>query len=188
MAGQYVLLHNYIAAGNEIDTAYIFFTPFSFVNNLDQIFTYNYFVKPFYRDEYQPLMEPVVRQQLDKIPYVAYAQYPFILTSNWSPEFKSKDKDEFNLISPVSAVYLHKISSLARMHHFKLVLVSAPVSNQKKKEVEVLHREEIARNNLQDEFTGFFESIVYLDESNFKDGTHLKQPEKFKYLYKNLIR
>jgi hypothetical protein len=188
MAGQYILLDNYLKAGNEIDTAYVFFTPFSFVNNLDQIFTYNYFVKPFYREQYMSLIEPVAKAQIEKIPFVGLAHYPAVLTSNWSPEFESQDKNDFNLISPVSAAYLHKMSALAKQHHFKLVLVAAPVSLKKRRDVEILNRQEIETNHLQEEFKGFFESIVWLDESNFKDGTHLKHPEKFKYRYKNLIR
>ncbi len=188
MAGQYVLLDNYLKAGNTIDTAYVFFTPFSFVNNLDQIFTYNYFVKPFYRTEYMQLMTPEVKKQVSKIPFTDIAHWPAVLTSNWSPEFQTKDKPTFNLLSPISAQYLHKMSALAKQHHFRLVLVAAPVSLKKKKEVELLNRQEIIDNNLQQEFKGFFESIVWLDESNFKDGTHLKQPEKFKNRYKNIIR
>lgn len=187
VAGQYFLLHNYIEAGNKIDTAYIFFTPFSFVNNLDQIFTYNYFVKPFYRDEYAPLFTPLVKQQVQKIPYSGIAWYPAILTNNWTPDFKTTDP-KINFISPISAQYLHKMSDLAKANHFKIVMVSAPVSYKKKPEVDLLNRNEIAANGLQDEFKGFFESIIYLDESNFVDGTHLEFPEKFKDRYKNLVR
>lgn len=187
VAGQYILLHNYLEAGNTIDTAYIFFTPFSFVNNLDQIFTYNYFVKPFYRDEYKSLFTPLVKQQVAKIPYTDIAWYPAILTNNWSPEFQTKDP-KINFLSPISIEYLHKMSDLAKAHHFKIVMVSAPVSYKKKPEVELLNRSEIAANGLQEVFKGFFESIIYLDESNFVDGTHLEFPEKFKGRYKNLVR
>ena len=188
VAGQYILLDNYIKAGNQIDTAYLFFTPFSFVNNLDQIFTYNYFVKPFYRDQYMHLILPVAQRQISKIPFISVSHWPVVLTSNWSPEYKPRDKQQFNLLSPVSVVYLHKMSALAKQHHFKLILIAAPVSTKKKKDVETLNRQEITDNSLQNEFKGFFESTVWLDESNFKDGTHLKEPQKFKYRYKDLIR
>lgn len=188
MVGQFVLLDNYLKAGNSIDTAYVFFTPFSFVNNLDQIFTYNYFVKPFYRDEYMGLMTPLVKSQVDKIPYTAIAHWPVILTSNWSPEINTPRKSRFNFLSPISAEYLHKMSALATAHHFKLILIPAPVSLKKRREVQDLRKQEIVDHDLQEEFKGFFENIVWLDESNFKDGTHLKTPEKFKCRYKNLIR
>ena len=188
IAGQYMLLHNYIEAGNKIDTAYVFFTPFSFTNNLNQVFTYNYFVKPFYRKENAALITPLVRQQVEKIPYTAIAQYPCVLTNNWTPDFESKDPVNYTILSPVGAEYLHKISDLAKQNHFRLVMISAPTSDKKKKEVEALDKSEIVKNHLEEEFKGFFESIIYLDEANFSDGTHLKHPEKFKYLYKNIVR
>lgn len=187
MAGQYVLLHNYIAAGNKIDTAYICFTPFSFENNLDKIFTYNYFVKPFYRDENAALLTKTARRQVEKIPYSGLAWYPCILTNNWSPDFKSTDKVNYTFLSPISTAYLHKMSDLAKAHHFKLILISALLSNQKKKAVEALNKREIKNNHLESEFAGFFESIVYLEESNFVDGTHLKHPEQFQRSFKNRL-
>jgi hypothetical protein len=188
LAGQYILLHNYIAAGNQIDTAYVFFTPFTFKNNLDQIFTYNYFVKPFYRDEYEALITPTVKKQIEKIPLTGIASYPAVLTSNWSPDFKSPKTFPYTMISPVSAEYLHKMEDLSNEHHFKLVLVAAPTNFKKKAEVDALDRQEIIDNNLQEVFKGFFESIIYLDESYFVDGTHLKRPQDFKDRYKNIVR
>ena len=181
------MLQNYIEAGNKIDTAFVFFTPFSFLNNLDQVFTYNYFIKPFYRDENLALMTPLVKQQVSKIPFSSMAFYPLILTSNWTPDYTSDDPVNYTILSPISIVYMHKMSALAKANNFKLVLVSAPLSVKKKKEVEMLNRREISENQLQQEFEGFFESIVYLDESNFVDGIHLKHPEQFKGRYKNLI-
>jgi len=188
MAGQYLLLNNYIKAGNRIDTAYVFFTPFSFANNLDQIYTYNYFVKPFYTSEYMAQMSPIVKNQIEKIPFATIAHHPAILTSNWSPEYESDETPEFSFLSPVSVEYLHKMSTLGKKNGFQLVLISAPVSKKKRQDVASLHRDEIALYNLEEEFKGYFENIMYLDESYFSDGTHLIHPEKFKHRYKNLTQ
>ena len=57
MAGQFILLNNYLNSGNKVDTVLLIFTPFSFQNNLDQVFTYHYFLKPFYIYEYKPLFK-----------------------------------------------------------------------------------------------------------------------------------
>ena len=54
MVGQYLLLTNYLNTGNRPDTVYLVYTPFSFWDNLDQVYTYHYFLKPFYYDEYKP--------------------------------------------------------------------------------------------------------------------------------------
>ena len=50
MVGQYILLHNYLNAGNRPDSVFLIYTPFSFWDNLDQIYTYHYFLKPFFYD------------------------------------------------------------------------------------------------------------------------------------------
>lgn len=188
MAGQYILLDNYLKAGNAIDTVYVFFLPFSFSNNLDQIFTYNYFVKQFDRNEYQHLISGVARQQLDKIPLTGIAQFPAVLTSNWAPDYQPEKESSSRFLSPVSVDYLHKMLNLAKKHHFKLVLRAAPVSEKKKREVAMLDKGEIAKYHLQDAFKGYFESIIYIEEKHFMDGTHLIHPENFKGLYKNTIK
>ena len=52
MVGQFILLNNYLKVNIEIDTVYMILTPFSFRNNLDQNYTYHYFLKPFLKEEY----------------------------------------------------------------------------------------------------------------------------------------
>lgn len=188
LAGQYFLLHNYIAAGNKIDTAYVFFVPFSFNNNLNQIYAYNYFVKPFYRDEYKPLMTPLVKRQIAKIPYTEIAWYPGIVTNGWSPDYNAADPVNYTFLAPVSIEYLHQMAALAKENHFKLVMRCGPISYKRKNEVAALDQTEISKSNLQAEFEGYFESITYLDESNFSDGIHLKHPEQYKNKYRNMIR
>jgi len=187
LAGQYILLNNYIKAGNVVDTVYIFYLPFTFSNNLDQIFTYNYFIKPFYRDEYKPLLFPAARKAIDKVPFTGISQFAAVLTSDWSPEYKVEE-DRKTFLSPISIEYLHKIVDLSKRKHFKIKLVSGPISYNKEALVEAFDKKEISRNGFDDLFEGYFESIIYLDESNFLDGTHLIHPEKFKNRYKNLIR
>lgn len=186
MVGQFVLLNNYINAGNKIDTVIMIFTPFSFMNNLNQIYTYHYFLKPFYKKEYLNLFSETVNKQIQKIPYVSVCRVPYILESNWAPEFKSKDEINYTFLSPISVEYLIKIKALAFKNHFRLIIIPPPTSFSKKLAIEKMNKNEIVKNNLCNEFRDYFKRIKYLSDKNFSDGTHLKKPEEYREYYEDI--
>jgi hypothetical protein len=186
MVGHFILLNNYLKAGNHVDTVYLLFSPYSFSNNLDQVYTYHYFLKPFYTDEYLPLFTKTVIDQIHKIPYYYLCRYPHILTSGWAPDFASKDKINYTFLSPISAEYLVKIKELSIKYDFKLVVMPTPTSLSKKRSIGNMSKNDIVTNNLQSEFKDYFDNILYLDDSNFgSDGVHLKDPQKYTEYYKN---
>lgn len=114
MAGHFFLLKNYLEAGNTPDTVFIMYGLPAFRNNLDQIYTYHYFLKPFYTKEYKGLFTQTVKEQVKKIPCYWSSQFPESLTCDWAPDFKSKDnKDTTMLLSSVSLEYLIKIKELS---------------------------------------------------------------------------
>jgi hypothetical protein len=180
MAGHFILLNNYLNAGNKIDTVFLIFTPFSFQSNLNDVFTYHYFLKPFYIKEYKPLFTKLVTEQIDKIPYAGFCRFPNILTSNWAPDFKSTDKTDYTFLSPISVEYLIKIKELSMKHHFKVIILPTPTRISRKAEVERMMKNEITKNNLEPEFKNYFENIIYLNDNNFVDDVHLKR-EKIAY-------
>jgi hypothetical protein len=188
LAGQYILLDNYLKAGNKIDTCYAVFIPSSFQNDLNQLFTYNYFIKPFYKPEYKPLLTPTVNRQVQKIPYQGIAQYFCILTNNWAPEFETKDKADYVFFSPISVEYIHKMSALAKQNHFRLIFVPALCNENQRKLIATFDKKELAKNNIESEFADYFDNIQYFDSKYFVDDMHFANPEQFKDRYKNLIR
>lgn len=173
--GHYLLLNNYLNAGNQVDTVYMVFRPYSFQNNLNQVFTYHYFLKPFYTEEYKALFTPLVIKQIKKIPYSKFCRVPQILTSNWAPDFSSTDSISYTFLSPISVEYLHKIKELSIKHHFKIRILSPPMSLIHKSNVEKMDKNEPAKNNLGQEFEHYFENIIYLNDSHFLDGSHLNK-------------
>ncbi len=185
MVGQYILLNNYLNAGNQVDTVYLIYSPFSFLNNLDQIYTFHYFLKPFYVQEYMPLFTKTVIEQTHKIPYYYLCRYPYVLTSDWSPNFCSKDKKNYTFLSPVSVEYLHKITELSKKHHFDLIILPPPMRNSLKQKVEKINKNEIAENDLTNEFKNYFEKIIFINDTNFTDAFHLKNPLALKPVYVN---
>jgi hypothetical protein len=113
MVGHYILVKNYIETGNSFDTLFMLFNPLSFSNNLDQIYTYQYFLKPFFNSEYRSSFNADVFTQVKKVPFYFLAQYPPVLTSNWVPDFSPPEK-QFTFLSPVSVHYLNKIKDLIK--------------------------------------------------------------------------
>ena len=185
MVGHFILLNNYLNAGNEVDTVYMLFSPFSFQNNLNQVYTYHYFLKPFYIAEYKPLFTETVNNQVRKVPYFQFCRIPYILTSDWAPDFISKDVEDFTFLSPISIEYLHKIKQLSIQHHFKVIILPTPASMERKPMIEKMDQNEIAKNNLSDLFANYFKNIIYYDDINFFDGTHIKKPQEYLPRYKN---
>jgi hypothetical protein len=187
MVGHFILLNNYLKAGNQIDTVYMIFSPFSFVNNLDQLFTYHYFLKPFYNKEYVPLFTKAVNNQIHKIPYYFICRDPIILTSNWAPNFKSKDDVNYTFLSPISVEYLAKIKDLSIKYKFRLIILPTPTKFSNKLFVEKINRNEIVGTGLDSEFKYYFENIIYINDTNFTDNVHLKDKKKYSDYYKNKL-
>jgi len=185
MVGQFLLLNNYLNAGNQIDTLLMLFSPFSFANNLDQLYTYQYFVKPFFNDEYKVSFTETVTRQIHKIPYVNFCRVPLILTSNWAPDFSTKDEINYTFLSPISVEYLAKIKALATKHNFALIILPVPTSISKKSIIDKMNRNEDCENDLANEFNYYFEHIIYLEDENFSDGVHLKKPQTYTEYFTN---
>jgi hypothetical protein len=182
MFGHYILLSNYLK-NNQIDTVYMLFNPFSFTNNLNQIYTYHYFLKPFYKKAYRNEMSPTVIKQINKIPFKFLIYEPSVLTSAWAPNFVSKDTIDYNFLSPITIEYLHKIEALGEKYHFKIIMFPTPVSTGHKSEMETLNKNEIEKGGLSELFKNYFDDITYYDPSYFIDGTHFKNPEEFRKIY-----
>ena len=191
MCGQYLLLNNYINAGNKIDTLYLLFNPTSFSNNLNQVYTFHYFLKPFNRAEYQSEFTSLVKEQIANIPYTFLVRQPYVLTSNWAPDYRPAVTSQpaktgpVSLLSPVSIEYLKKIKNLAGKHDFQVVVIPTPTSLKYKERVANCNKAQIDSNGLNQMFEQYFENIIYLDESLFSDGIHLFRPQDYTERYLN---
>jgi len=179
MAGQYFLLHNYLEAGNNIDKLIIIYNPFSFRNNLNQVYTFHYFLKPFYNSDYLSLFSSTVNEQINKIPYNKFVQLPHIRITSWAPEFNTTEPEITSLLSPISIEYLNEIKNLANQYNFEINILPPPISVTRKNEIEKLKLDVFTECNLKQEFEDYFTKITYLDSTEFSDGIHLIHPEKY---------
>jgi hypothetical protein len=114
---------------------------------------------------------------------------PYILVTNWAPHFIPQDNDGYTLLSPVSVEYLTKIKSLSIRHNFKVIVLPPPMKSSSRRYIDDMNKNEIALNNLDDEFKDYFRNIIYLDDDLFEDAVHLKNPQQYtEYYKKNFIR
>lgn len=178
MVGQFILLNNYIEAGNKPDTIYLVFTPFSFWDNLDQVYTYHYFLKPFYTKEYKSFMTKTVLKQIKKIPKYWACHIPFIQTTEWAPNIQQEHRD-YSFISPICKEYLFKIDSLCVQHSIHYEIVSTFVANHWKDSIHNFRKSEFANCCFQNKLTAFLNNITYLDDSCFVDEVHLHNPQLY---------
>ncbi len=187
MMGQYLLLNNFINAGNTIDTLYLLFNPLSFQNNMDGRKKYQFFLKTFYTDEYKPLFLKSVSNQLEKIPYKSICQNPCVKTTDWVPYkglFNSEEgKTSEMFLSQVSADCINKMKQLSILHNFKILVLPSPVILSNKQRILALDRSLIEKNDLTSDFKNYFKDIIFLEKGNFMDGYHLNKPEDYREFY-----
>lgn len=176
--GQFFLLKNYLEQGNDLDKVVVLFNPLSFLNNLDQIYTYHYFLKPFYQAEYTPLFTQTATKQVNKIPFNRLSQIPHVKITGWAPEIELEKKN-YTFLSPISVEYLAKIKALSKKYSFDIEIMSTPTSTELKTQIDQMDLTEIRENNLQDEFNNYFKNMVYVDSREFVDGIHFYKPSKY---------
>lgn len=187
--GQYLLLKNYSDNNDLSDkNIYLVLNPLSFKDNLNQNFTFNYFLKPFYTNEFQDEIDDQAMEQIEKIPFYWASQFPIIKTSTWSVTLSSpldfEESDKY-YISDVSLNYLKKIKTLAEVKGAKLLIVSPFLKENKKEYNSNIMKTQIHENGLQGIFAGYFENIKYLPDSMFVDNYHINK-KKFHIDYNPL--
>ena len=182
LVGQYCLLSNYIHTKNKIDTLYLIYHPLSFSNNLDNSFTFHYFEKPFYGEEYMKFFTEEVKTQIEKIPFHYLAKYHPVLTSNWSPNYSSEEQNK-PFISNISRIYLEKIEILCRLNNIHLIILSPPINQKFKNEFS-----EIIKSNTNLRLKSYFEQLNYYPESYFlPDHIHLNKIGLTRFSFQELL-
>jgi len=179
MCGQYLIARSAIEhdpAAKEIILAYL---PDSFTNNLDQVFCYNYFVRPIYPyAEYRAQMSPLVQRLINRRPAARLAVLPLFRYTTLLSDIdysKGTEKPTFAYLAPVSIEYLRKLSELCDQHGIQLRIVSPPISLDRTYDKAVFLKE-VTDAHLEKLFTGYPESIRLVDPQLLVDHIHFKEP------------
>lgn len=185
LTGQYILLNNFIAANPDLKNVLMIYTPFAFKRDLNQKYTFQYFLKPFYREEYRQYFSASVENQVKQIPFYFACQFGPVLTSDWSPDYSGPDfNSQPNFISDLSVEYLTKIVALCNEHHIKLIILPTPTRESRREEVK---RYETIVHFPDYDFKDYFSRILFIPDSCFLDDVHLKEAEKYRAPYLSVI-
>lgn len=186
--GYYLLLKKFIETNADQlpERIILLIHPDSFRNNLDQIYTFHYFLKPFNSDKYREEFSPLVNAQIRKIPFYYISQFPPVKISDWSPDFEPLHQGHQGALSPISVEYLSKIKALCDLHKMKFCMLPVPVSAVRRAKIE-RNRAEYMRLassiGLEREFASFLNHLIVLNDASFIDGRHLVNPDEVRDRY-----
>lgn len=185
MVGQYLLLKDFLE-NNENDEleVYLIYRPSSFNNNLDQPYTFNYFLKPFLNNYYSKYFSNTVWEQIKKIPFYRLSYFSFVKKSNWSPSYNIQINIRKFEMSSISSEYLKKMVALCKNHNAKLKVISSIMSDRYIDEKFLNLKNQIKIYGLEELFKEYFSKMIFLDSSLFRKDFHLKNP---RLLPKNLL-
>ncbi len=189
LAGHYFLLKNFMETNpnNLPQEIVILYTPFSFSCDLDQ-FAYQYFLKSFRRKEYQQYYTNHLLRRVQSIPMYRTVNWPFIQTSGYTPRIAIPTKEAEASVSELNREYLHKMDSLVRKYDIQLRIVSTPIRDDRKDEVDNFVADV---NNTSDSIVyrymqKYVESIKFYPSELFSDEVHLSTrnvPSNYLELY-----
>lgn len=179
LAGYYILLKKFIDHNKDQlpPRVILIIVPETFTNNLDQIFTFHYFLKPFYKAENKMYFTGTCVQQIKKIPFYYISQLPFVINNNWSPAYNSKKDTSFKIISPISNDYLIKIKQICASNHIDFDIYCPPIKLSHKEEIKNFSHNitEFKKCGLEQKFQSYFAMATFLPDSLFQDHIHFKK-------------
>lgn len=179
LVGHYILLKNYLDKNEEVERVVLMYHPQSFANNLDQEFSFHYFLKPFNNRKYKHLFSEQVKEQIRKIPYFFMSQIPVILRSNFSPQYSGEMRRWNDVFSPISKEYLHKMKSLTDSKGILFTVTSPPVKASMRDSIIRIDRNILEEEGLLPLLDDYLDDIRYSAEKHFVDDIHFKTPDDF---------
>lgn len=182
LAGQYVLLENILKNNKQIKTVCLLVIPNSFRNNLDNKYTHNYFVKPFYTNFAEYLTNNTIlkinkkyskmHSVIDKLP-VSRVINVFAIDYH---DDSSPERYDTHL-SPVSIEYLTLMQNKCNSLNVKFKIYPLPISKtiyNTNKNLSYM-RNQTNSNGFNAIFEEYFDKLVVLDDNFFvSDNTHIK--------------
>jgi hypothetical protein len=173
MIGHFLLLDNYTSKPNSIKYVYMLLNPFSLKNDLDHKYTYNYFLKPFYRTEYIDRFTEHTFDQISNIPFSAFSIQPLVKITPFTPNYSPKRIN--GVLSITSIEYMGMIIRLSKKNEINFTILSPPIKESRRNEVHDViekYKLSLSRSKVMDEY---FDHIKYLPDSLYSDHIHFKK-------------
>lgn len=191
--GNYILLKKYLKNNPQTKKVYLIMRPTSFNNDLNQKWTYVYFILPFFNRENIEFFSGDVLEKLENRNKKIYLNYNFIKILEKNPKFALGLKIDYSnnidhskdlaSLSDISIEYLKKMEELCLEKNIKFKVLASPLSIKEPRE-QLKLKQEINDNNFENIFSKYFQSILFYPENSFVDGVHFEK----KYLDENIMK
>jgi len=178
IVGYYHVLNNFLEnyQGNydslKVDLIYF---PAAFRNGLDGRYTFNYYLKPFYKKEYEDEITPNAIAAINEIPYSWLSKTKLVRNSNWAPVYRVIHKPLDFRLSSLVAEYLLMMEAVCKKYNVEFQLRSPFMSDEFKQEKFELFKKGIKQHKVQHLFENYFEDIIWLESKYFVDKMHLRK-------------
>ncbi len=176
LAGHWLLLRQFAERnpmrGRRVVLAY---HPDSFIFNLDDKFSFGYFVRPFNRAPYARHFTDLVRSRVRSVPLQFLVHLPSVRASDWSPRWVPRPAGDsaphYPRLSAVSVEALRAIQTMAAREGFRLHVASPPVSEETYARFDMAaFYEQSEREGLGDVFRPYRETLQVLPRDWFRDN------------------
>lgn len=192
--GNYILLSEFLSNNPQLEEVYYVARPDSIQSDMNFIFTYSYFVTPLYIEPFRIYLSGDTQKKVEELYGKKFSEngflkwmlskYPKLLDSylkmcnnRQKLVMLNKNKEQK---SNMAYVYLKNMEELCEKNNIKFHMLASPLPNNiKKYDIE----QELSNfsGDIQNEY---MESLVTVDESEFRDGVHLTE----EYLKKNRLK
>ncbi len=191
MVGQYILVDKYITRfPGQVKDVIAILHPYSFTNNLDQKWSFNYFFLPFFTRENDRYFSPLVFSLMENCKYCYLYRQGFIKKfikkhlEHFQVDFSSLDNHPFEFtgystvdriyLTPIALEYLKKLDELCKQNQIKLHLFCPPISRVFNSDYSFM-KIQLRENGLTEMFSDYFAKMLLLKDDAFKhDLIHYK--------------
>lgn len=190
--GNYILLNRYLENNPQTEEVVYILRPQSLANPLWYNFSFQYFIVPFYNDNYKHYIDEetcaYIEERFGKIyatnemvkNFIENNSYYMDVYLNNILEQQLEVRDEKH-ISELAATYLKKMQKLCDEKGIKLTILAAPLPDTEVNSDWSEFKAQISEYGLNDILEGYFENLDYYDESFFSDEAHFTE----EYLLEN---
>jgi hypothetical protein len=190
MVTSYIYIAKAIESTPQLKTVIILTIPYGFCHRFENVYSYNIFVKPYYKFSNFRFFDVYLHQKVAQKPFALLNAFKLFKILPFS-DFNYNDGKpiRYDTLPEFSVHYLKRLRDLAARHHVKLIFVASPVSERFMKYTGNLAalREDIHKYGFDSLFTGYFEHIPVYPDSCFKDEAHFK-PDFLKLQREEIIK
>jgi hypothetical protein len=162
----------------QIKTVIILTIPYGFCQQFENIYSYNLFVKPYYRFSNFRYFDPYLQRKVAQKPFALLNALTFFKILPISDlNYDNGQPIVYDSLSEFSIRSLRRLKNLTDSLKIKLVFIPSPVSESFMRYTSNLIpiREAIHRHGFGELFPGYFENVLVFPDTCFKDGTHFKK-------------